>query len=115
MLPPGQARRRTSCAVELIVLLAFIAACGSCLSADRSPVPSAAELKQLQASVKDAFKADIAAAKSGAQQGALAERMIADVQNDAASANSDYALLTQAQAIAIKAGPAHFGNPWRNR
>ncbi len=85
------------------VLLVFILSSGLCLSADRSPVPPAAELKQLQASVKDVFKADIAAAKSKAQQSSLAERMIENVQNDAASAGSDYALLTQAHAIAVKA------------
>ena len=103
MLVSRCAMRWIKLAQLLSVHLVFVVSSGLCLSADRSPVPSAAELKQLQASVKDVFKADIAAAKSGAQQSALAERMIENVQNDAASAGSDYALLTQAQSMAIKA------------
>ena len=102
--------RVSQCAIRWIklvrllsVLLVFVLSSGLCLSADRNPAPSAAELKQLQASVKDVFKADIAAAKSRAQQSALAERMVEDVQNDVASAGSDYALLTQAHELAIKA------------
>ena len=87
----------------LSVLLVFVLSSGLCQSADRNPAPSAAELKQLQASVKDVFKADIAAAKSRAQQSSLAERMVENVQNDVASAGSDYALLTQAHALAVKA------------
>ncbi|MCX7418057.1 MAG: hypothetical protein NT013_00785 [Planctomycetia bacterium] len=87
----------------LSVLLVFALSRGLCLSADRSPLPSVADLKQLQASVKDVFKADIAGAKSRAQQSALAERMVENVQNDVASAGSDYALLTQAHAMAVKA------------
>lgn len=92
-----------SVARHLSVLVVFLSCSSLGLCADRSPVPTAAELKQLQASVKDVFKADIAAAKSGAQQSTLAERMIENVQNDAASVGSDYALLTQAHAIAVKA------------
>ena len=88
---------------QVMVFLVLMALSNLGWGADRIPVPSAAELKQLQASVKDVFKADIAAAKSGAQQSTLAERMIENVQNDAASVGSDYALLTQAHAIAVKA------------
>lgn len=90
----------TLCLSVLATLVAFNTVV---LSADRHPVPSAAELKQLQASVKEVFKADIAAAKSGAQQSEVAQRMLDNLQNEAESAGSDFALLSQAQLLAIKA------------
>ncbi len=103
-----QLTRRAMCWINLArlmsVLFVLVAGSGLCFSADRVAVPTAAELKPLQASVKDVFKADLAAAKSVGQQTALAERMLENVQNDAASTGSDYALMTQAQALAVKAG-----------
>lgn len=90
--------RRVALATCLLLVLA-----GRGSTADRAPVPTATELKAAQVEIKELFKADLAAAKSGAQLTEVAERMLANLQNEAGSRVNDYVLLTQAQAAAVKA------------
>ena len=89
-------------AVVLVACL-LLALAEPCSSAERVAVPSAAELKTAQAEIKELFKSELAAAKSGAQLTEVAERMLANFQDDANSRVNDYVLLTQAQATALKA------------
>lgn len=86
------------------VLLCLFAMTCSLLAeaAERFAVPSDADQKAALTTVKDVFKTELSAAKSGAQLSDLAEKMLSSVQGDAASAASDYMLLTQAQALAIR-------------
>lgn len=72
------------------------------VAADRYAVPSANEIKTAQAEIKELFKAELGTAKSSAQLTALAERMLSNMQNEDSSKASDYVLLTQALATAIK-------------
>lgn len=88
--------------VLCLVLVLFVATAPS-MAGDRLPVPTAVELKESQAAVKEIFKADLATAKSSSQMAEVAERMLANIEDKSSSAAIDYALLIQAQALAAKA------------
>ncbi len=84
-------------------VLAALLVCGTAWGAAKTPVPDAAEQKPAIATVKEVFKSELASAKSSAQFADIAERMLGNLQSDETSAVNDYALLTQAHGLAVKA------------
>lgn len=85
---------------SLCVLVAML--CGTAWGAAKTPVPDAAEQKAAIASVKEVFKSELASAKHAEQMADVAERMLAELQDETSSAVSDYVLLTQAHGLAVK-------------
>lgn len=87
---------------DVLASLLFVLAATFSFAADRLPIPSDAEQKAALATIKEIFKADLAAAKSPTLSVELAEKMLGNIQGEAESAATDYVLLTQAQALAAK-------------
>lgn len=97
----GRALNRLVRAGVITALLCYVI--HSVSAADKLPVPNEAALKTAQATVRDLFKNDLAAAKTAAQMTEVADKMLEAVEGKAESAANDYALLTTALGLTEKA------------